>query len=234
MAVQSVFTPELALTCGQPVPILFSSTLCKMAESTSSASPGSSSKKSPTLSSNVTLTIAPPELDDVSAYIKRPGLVSYESFKGTDFAPKSILDETLIMEKISKTPHPHIIHYHGCRVHRGRITGLVLERLDMTLTQYVNEPEFAQLNKAKFMEALESAIAYLHQLELAHNDINPDNIMIRDELAVLIDFGSCAPYGSGLQSLGSPGWYEELFYTSEAKHDMYALNKMRTWLDNPE
>ena len=55
------------------------------------------------------------------------------------------------------------------------------------------------------MKALESAVAHLHQLELAHNDINPSNIMVRDGLPVLIDFGSCAPYGGRLQSLGSPG-----------------------------
>ncbi len=30
------------------------------------------------------------------------------------------------------------------------------------------------------MEALESAIAYLHQLGLAHNDLSPLNVMVRD------------------------------------------------------
>jgi hypothetical protein len=95
----------------------------------------------PLIPHHVTLTIAPPELDDVSAYIKRPGLASYESFKGTEFVPKSVLEETLIMEQISKTPHPHIIRYRGCRLQRGRITGVVLERLDKTLAQYIDEPE---------------------------------------------------------------------------------------------
>lgn len=188
----------------------------------------------PLVPPNLSLTIAPPEFDDVSAYIKRPGLASYESFKGTEFAPKSVLEETLIMEQISKTPHPNIIHYHGCRVHRGRITGVVLERLDKTLAQYVDEPEFAHLDKGRFMEALESVIAYLHGLGLAHNDINPHNIMVRDGIPVVIDFGSCAPYGGRLQSLGSPGWYEEVFYTSAAKHDVFVLNKMREWLGRPE
>lgn len=183
----------------------------------------------------MTLTITPAELDNVSAYIKRPDLSSHESFKGTNIVPKSVLDETLIMEKISKTPPPpHIIRYHGCRVHRGRITGIVLERLDKTLTQYIGEPEFAQLVKVKFMDALDSAVTYLHGLGLAHNDLNPHNIMVKDGMPGLIDFGSCARFGGRLQSLGSPGWYEELFYTAEARHDTYALNKMREWLDKPE
>lgn len=164
-----------------------------MAETTSGTIPESPSKKPPTLSSVWDMTVfeafdpgskqakyVTPEFDDVSAYIKRPGLASYESFKGTEFVPKSVLEETLIMEQISKTPHPNIIHYHGCRVHRGRITGVVLERLDKTLAQYVDEPEFAQLDKGGFMGALESVIAYLHGLGLAHNDIKPHNIMVRD------------------------------------------------------
>lgn len=188
----------------------------------------------PLIPPNMPLITAPPSLDDVSAYIKRPGLASYESFKGTDFVPKSVLEETLIMEQISKSPHPNIIHYHGCRVHRGRITVIVLERLDKTLAQYVDEPEFAHLDKGRFMEALESGIAYLHGLGLAHNDINPHNIMVRDGMPVVIDFGSCAPFGGRLQSLGSPGWCEEEFYTSAARHDVFALNKMRQWLDKPE
>ncbi|KAL2148134.1 hypothetical protein VTH82DRAFT_1799 [Thermothelomyces myriococcoides] len=189
----------------------------------------------PEVPQGVTLTIAPGHLDDNSAFIKRPGISCYESVKGTEVIPKEILQGTLIMEQIFKTPHPNIIQYLGCRVHRGRIASIVLERLDQTLMQYIHEPGFAQLDKAKFVDALESAVAYLHSLGLAHNDINPYNIMVKDgKEPVLIDFGSCQPFGGRLRSLGTPGWYEELFYTSEAKHDTYALNKLRTWLESPE
>lgn len=180
------------------------------------------------------LTIAPDGLDDVSAFIKRPGLVCYETMKGTNYIPKEILQETTIMEQISKTPHPHIVSYFGCRVRYGRITSLFMERLDQTLKQYIHEPGYAQLDKTRFADALESAVAYLHSLGLAHNDINPDNIMVRDGMPVLIDFGSCQPFGGRLQSLGTHGWYEEEFYTSQAKHDTYGLAKLREWLEKPE
>jgi serine/threonine protein kinase len=179
------------------------------------------------------LTIAPDSLDHCCAYIKRPGLYSYEDMKGTNFIPKSVLDETLIMEQISKTPHPHIVKYHGCGVRRGRITAIVLEQLDCTLSQYISTPAFQDLDKARFLEALESAVDYLHSPGLAHNDINPDNIMVRDGMPVLIDFGSCAPYGMRLQSLGTPGWCEETFFTSEKKHDTFSLGKLREWLQDP-
>ena len=183
---------------------------------------------------NTTLTIAPDGLDDTSAFIKRPGLNSYESMKGSDWVPKGLLEETLIMEQISKTPHPNMVGYFGCRVRRGRITSLFLELLDQTLMQYMHEPGFADLDKTKFVDALESAVAHIHSLGLAHNDINPSNIMVRDGMPVLIDFGSCQPFGWRLQSLGWPGWYEELFFKSQAKHDTYALKKLREWLEKPE
>ena len=187
----------------------------------------------PEVPNDITLTIAPDELDDTSAFIKRPGLNCYETMKGTDYIPRVLFDEALITEQISKTRHPNIVKYYGCRVRRGRITAIVLERLDQTLTQYADTPAFEQLDKAKFFAALESAIDYLHSLGLAHNDINPGNIMVKDGLPILIDFGSCQPYGKNLRSLGTKGWYEELFFTSEKKHDVYSLAKLRDWLDEP-
>ncbi|PMD37768.1 hypothetical protein L207DRAFT_600395 [Hyaloscypha variabilis F] len=49
---------------------------------------------------------------------------------------------------------------------------ILLEGLDQTLTQHVSTPDFQQLDKVKFIGALESAVDYLHSLGLAHNDIN--------------------------------------------------------------
>jgi serine/threonine protein kinase len=137
------------------------------------------------------------------------------------------------MEQISKSPHLYIVNYYGCRVKRGRITAILLERLYKTLTQYVSTPNFQQLDKVKFVEALESSVDHLHSLGLAHNDVNPDNIMVKDGMPVLIDFGSSQPFGNHLQSLGTEGWYEELFSTSEKKHDTYSLGKLREWLQTP-
>ncbi|KAI0454380.1 kinase-like domain-containing protein [Xylaria acuta] len=186
----------------------------------------------PQVPADLQLTIAPAELDDSNAYIKRPGLNCYESMKGTNYVPKSVLDETTIMEQVSKTPHPNIIKYHGCRVKRGRITAVVLELLDQTLTQFKSDGKLQSLNKDKFVAALQSAVDYLHSMGLAHNDINPDNIMVRDGMPILIDFGSCAPVGQRLQSLGTSGWYEELFFTSQFKHDIYSMGKLNEWLSS--
>jgi serine/threonine protein kinase len=137
------------------------------------------------------------------------------------------------MEKVSKLHHPNIIKYHGCHVRRGRITGIGLERLGETLTDYALERSTSgaswDLDPDKFIAALQSALDALHSIGLAHNDINPNNIMVKNGVPVLIDFGSCQPFGGDLQTLGSPGWYEEIFYTSEQKHDRYSMGKLREW-----
>ncbi|KAI1172336.1 kinase-like domain-containing protein [Nemania sp. FL0916] len=184
----------------------------------------------PQVPADLELTIAPAEWNDSNAFIKRPGLDCYESMKESEYVPRSVLDETTIMEQLSKTPHPNIIKYYGCRVKRGRITALVLELLDQTLTQFKSDGKLSSLDKEKFMDSLQSAVNHLHSLGLAHNDINPDNIMVKDGMPVLIDFGSCARAGQRLQSLGTHGWYEELFFTSEFKHDTYSMGKLREWL----
>ncbi|KAK8147437.1 hypothetical protein G3M48_001602 [Beauveria asiatica] len=170
-------------------------------------------------------------VDDKSSYFcKRAGLLQYEPELNTG-TPKQVLDETLIMELLSKHPHPNIIHYHGCRVRRGRITAILLEKHAKTLVQFVSHPSFESLDQDAFLTALESAVDHLHSLGLAHNDINPYNIMInKNNMPVLIDFGSCQPFGKYLQTFGSPGWVEEDFRTSEKKHDIFALGKLRQWL----
>lgn len=190
----------------------------------------------PPIPSQVNITLPPFTLDDSAAYVKQTGFNWYEEGNGEGVGyniPKALLDETLIMERLSKIPHPHIVHYYGCRVARGYITAILLERLDKTLMQYISTPEFEALDKTRFCEALEDAVEYIHALGLAHNDINPHNIMVRDGMPVLIDFDSCQPVGMRLQSLGSEGWYEEFFTTSAQSHDVYALRKIREWIQNP-
>ncbi|KAJ0415040.1 kinase-like domain-containing protein [Aspergillus carlsbadensis] len=147
----------------------------------------------------------------------------------------------MIMEKIAGSKaqlprHPNIIQYHGCRVHRKRITGLVLERLEYNLNQYVSQPGFSTLNKEGFLAKLKSAVYHVHSLGLAHNDISPYNIMVRETVGsqpepVLIDFGSCAPFGSqDLLTFGTARWCEGAFSTSEKKHDTYSVRKIEKWL----
>lgn len=57
------------------------------------------------------------------------------------------------------------------------------------------------------MGELASAVSHLHLAGLAHNDLKPSNILLnKDHMPVLIDFGSCRPFGGRLMQGGTPGW----------------------------
>lgn len=186
----------------------------------------------PEIPSHSQLTIAPASLDCDAVFTKRPGLKNFDIWKGTRTCAQEVLNETLIMEKIAKSPHENIVTYHGCITARGRITGIVLERFDKNLAEYALANTLEHLDKSAFLQAMEAAVQHLHALGLAHNDINPHNIMVRNNMPVLVDFGSCQPFGAKLQSLGTPGWCKEDFTTSESEHDVYSLGVLRTWLDD--
>ncbi len=140
------------------------------------------------------------------------------------------------MEIISQHPHPNIIQYYGCRVNRGRITGLVLDNHPNNLTDYMKIN--GSVEKEPFMEALKSAVYHLHSLGCAHNNINPGHILVNKEgMPVLVDFGSARTIGAKLGSgLGTVGWYDgeiQDYSTSDTPNDLSALENISRWLDFP-
>jgi serine/threonine protein kinase len=204
--------------------------------------------------------LAPRRLDDAAVFIKRAGLKRYNAAKPEGCGAKEqMLQEALLMEQVSKRPHPYIVRYHGCRVHRGRITGIALGKLGRTLDECAyhcgdvdedsDDPtpgiKFEQLDKEAFLAGVESAVRFLHSLGLARNDITPYNIMLREAddgscLPVLIDFDSCAPFGDRLTTAGTPGFIDEEDKErniSHKRHDEFGLKRLREWWDeehNPE
>ncbi|CEN61423.1 hypothetical protein ASPCAL08077 [Aspergillus calidoustus] len=182
------------------------------------------------------LTLAPADiLADPSQIFEKQPDIGWCCVSAEEFAAR-MFHEARIMQMTAEKSHPYIIKYYGLRVERELVKSLVFERLDKALVKYAATREFARLDKGSFFRRLESAVRHLHSLGLAHNDIHPNNVMIREREngevePVLIDFGSCAPVGEKLQfTLGTPGWYEEEFDTSEKEHDLYALGKMKKWL----
>ncbi len=174
----------------------------------------------PVLPLDPELTIAPEastQQDD--CFIKRPNMSVYELFVDHDredtepgndgFLARTLLSEALIMQRLSGHPHPNLAKYHGVRVRRGRITGLVFKRYQRTLLDHVRQG--LHIDQDEVLHALEPAVTHLHSLGLAHNDIHPENIMMDpDSTPVLIDFGSCQPFGKRLVTRGTEGWVDDM------------------------
>lgn len=317
----------------------------------------------------------PPEDSNAigTLYIKRPLLKAYHDYKQSgcvDMIAENLMDEITALQHIAQhDPHPNIVRFHGCQINRGRITGIILERHEYSLGDFLNlekhdlqehalrmkEQKAAQsnqqvpnserkslgqegqiprpeeqaptpeeqnpseqtpvpeekavgpkenvpgmkklsldqeevppaervpepdeqalgpeerpqagkpphteeqspkeqapdvgapapnrrvgLDKEAFLSGLESALSHLHRIGLAHNDVNPSNVMLHRETGapVLIDFGSCRRIGERLGVTGgTDGWMEgdiSEYTHSKASHDLYALAKMRVLLEERE
>lgn len=174
----------------------------------------------------------------IDIFIKRPSLQDYYFFKGEDGRGLSqlrdlLLDEARAFEIISREPHPNIVHYRGCRVKRGYITGIILNKISGHSLWRLLEYGLGRIDLEPFMEALTSAVNHLHKLGLSHNDICPQNVMVSNGNPVLIDFGSCRRTGDKMAaSGGSTGWKEDgdEYLLSKNSHDLVGLAKIRQWI----
>ncbi|KAI1169275.1 kinase-like protein [Nemania serpens] len=176
---------------------------------------------------------------DTELYVKRPSLLTYETSHPLDLVRDVFLGEAEIMEQVSSINHKNIVRYHGCQVRDGRLTGIVLQRHECSLFEYFlwGRDKDVALDSRRFMEELESAVSHLHQAGLAHNDLKPSNILLdKEQMPVLIDFGSCRPFGARLMEGGTPGWSnsERLVVSSDKEHDLFSLRRIREWLANPD
>ncbi|KAJ5573770.1 uncharacterized protein N7459_008197 [Penicillium hispanicum] len=180
--------------------------------------------------------LEPPTSD---VYIKRPALEFYKMLKELGIEKQissSLLAEAHVLEELSQYPHPNLIRYHGCRIARGHVTGVVLDRHPHDLQTYI-ECGYKSLDNALFMTELESAIQHLHGLGWAHNDLTPTNILVSEGgKPILIDFGGCQKFGTTLTHIrGTKEWIDgetEDYTMSEAQHDISALGKIRVWLED--
>jgi serine/threonine protein kinase len=162
---------------------------------------------------------------DSGFFIKRPALTFYDELGGSEKIAQSLLQEAEMLERIKRNPHPNLVRYHGCQVYRGRIVGLVLERYHCTLEERMRNGD-GDVDLELGFDGLKSGVMHLHSLGLAHNDIKASNIMVGlDNTWILVDMGSCRPFGEDLIMAGNPQWE-----TSSQQHDEDALSELWIWL----
>lgn len=161
-------------------------------------------------------------------YIKRPKLLSYHLFAGQRILADRFLEEARNLQLVHQHPHPNVAEFRGCIVNNDRIIGLVLKRFALDLASRLGgEP----LDRQACFQSIKAGLDHLHQLGLAHNDINPHNIMMdSDDKPVIIDLGSCKPIGQVLTELGTPGWNDGFDEVSSIRNDYIGLKKMAEWL----
>ncbi|CVK84543.1 uncharacterized protein FPRN_01998 [Fusarium proliferatum] len=172
-----------------------------------------------------------------------------ESTKAPDKIPpptRSLKDLTIIEAWDTETNKPRYVTFYHVTPDEEMFFGQSTKpKMELSFAEFTAALHYVQdeeiypevpkdVNLKLAPDDIDDSLVYVKRPGLAHNDINPHNIMVKDAMRVLIDFGSCQPVGQRLQSLATEGWYEELFFTSETKHDTSSLNKLREWIQNYE
>jgi Protein kinase domain len=186
----------------------------------------------PLFSPNFTLAPDPTPQD---CYVKHPDFLEYRPDAPVGRRPCDyVVEELLICEILKDNPHPNIAQYHGCTVTDNRITGLVFTKYKITLGDRLKE-KLRPLRTEIYLKGIQSGLKHLHGLGLIHNDINPENIMLReDDTPVIIDFDSCQREGVECRSAGTNPWCLDDMEFSTAENDSYGLAKIREALEKKE
>ncbi|KAG5986692.1 hypothetical protein E4U52_008357 [Claviceps spartinae] len=123
-------------------------------------------------------------------------------------------------EILRQYPHANIVEYRGCVVSDGRISGICLAKLEMSL--YKRMQDSTPFDKYLVLEGIERGIRHLHSLGIVHNDINPATIML-DKLDRPVIIGSDI-----WQSINGSKYDYALF-----ENDIFGLSKIIEFIFDP-
>lgn len=175
-------------------------------------------------------TNAPCQSSDL-CYVKRPSLLFYRP--GDDALKKLMLQEVQKLEALKESPHPNVVKYHGCIEKDNLLIGLCLDKYSETLAERVRR-KGTELSKNHCLKGVQNGIQHLRSLGYCHNDINPTNIMFKeDDTPVIIDFDSCVPTGQKLGSkAGTMLFSDEHATHSMPENDVYSLCLVKEFMED--
>lgn len=144
-----------------------------------------------------------------NVFLKTQSLSSRDSEEGRSI--KLMEREIAVYERLGKDDaHPNLPEYFGVESIDGYAVSIAFARYSQSLSDFVKGTQ--QLTAGdidKINNGLRSAVEYLHSKNYVHGDINPNNVMLRDDMSpVLVDFGSCVCIGAeDSLTFGTNGWY---------------------------
>jgi serine/threonine protein kinase len=171
-----------------------------------------------------------------TVWLKRPNIAIYDQVEGapTNVIADELMKEIRIYQLLERHPHDNIAGFFGCLEKDGRIVGILLKRYQATLSLRMRGYNQPTLNISSCIDGILAGAEHLHSLGLAHNDLNPENIMFEEHHNVpdrptIVDMGSCSRFGEELNQWGTPGWNEGFESVSSKKNDRIGISKIKEW-----
>lgn len=107
---------------------------------------------------------------------------------------------------LSKLDHPNIIKIYEY-FNTNRNIFIVTELLSggELFDQIIEQKKFSEVNAAKTMKEVLSAIQYCHEKKIVHRDLKPENILVEDSTIKIIDFGTSRKFENNKMMSNSHG-----------------------------
>jgi len=159
------------------------------------------------------------------SFTKRPDLLCYTDPAARDASRAYFAKEVAVMDMLHDKPHDNIVKCLGIGVKEGYIVSIELEFHPSSLGQRcADKTRPLDIDIGKCIKGIADALVHLHDLGYCHNDVKPDNIVLKtDGTPVLIDFDSCLPINQVLGKGTTKGWGDEDSKISCVKNDWLGL-----------
>jgi serine/threonine protein kinase len=127
---------------------------------------------------------------------------------GSSYRMIHLRNELAILKNLD---HPHLVKLIGAYTDADRSHIVMSPVADQNLAAYMRSSQSSQSKKnIRWMACLTSAMAYLHDRNIRHLDIKPQNILVKNNGILLADFGTA----------------KSLFNTSLSDHESLAFTPM--------
>jgi hypothetical protein len=123
----------------------------------------------------------------VVKYVSGKDKVAIKNFKKTSFPELSscyLIELNILM----MCKHKNIITCHGYN-HNNNNCYIALELMDDNLADFLKKVPISRTEKRSYIRQIVDAVAYIHSLNISHRDLTINNILIKDNIIKICDFG---------------------------------------------